>query len=147
MTAAKHKRRAGSSSVSHGRYRFSNPTLLYPKTLFSCVTVAEGVREEIKVFLPCMCLFSSCSTEYKSFCLITVRRGSRLPSTAGPPLVFPCTPEEALGSTYSGWRWRLGTFFFFRSYKSSAFLQSQLSKETLIQTRVWRRMSKSEYYS
>lgn len=36
----------GSSSVSQSRYRFSNPILLYPETLFGCVTVAEGVREE-----------------------------------------------------------------------------------------------------
>lgn len=54
----------------------------------SAVSVAEGVRKEgkIKVFLSNTCLFSSYSTEYKSFCL-TVRRGSRLPSTTGLPLV------------------------------------------------------------
>lgn len=107
MTAAEYKRRAGASSVSQSRYRFSNPILLYPKTLFSCVTVAERVREEgerkkIKVFLSSTCLFSSCSAEYKSFFLITVRRGSRLPSTTGLSLVFLCTPEKALRS-YVHW--------------------------------------------
>lgn len=57
MTAAKHKRRVGSSSVSQSRYRFSNPILLYPETLFSRVTVAEGVREEgERKRLKCSCL-------------------------------------------------------------------------------------------
>lgn len=51
------KEERGSGSVSQSRYRFSNPILAYPKTLFGCVTVAEGVRREgERKRLKCSCL-------------------------------------------------------------------------------------------
>lgn len=124
MTAAKHKRRVGSSSVSQSRYRFSNPILLYPETLFSCVTVAEGVRKEgkIKMLLSSMCLFSSFSTEHKSFCLITLRGGSRFPSKTRLSLVFPWEHSWIYLQYSAGTR--RGSFGgpFFWSYKSKTAL-------------------------
>lgn len=96
MTAAKHKRRVGSSSVSRSRYRFSNPKVLYPKTSFGGVTGSrsEGSgREEEK----CSCLaWVYFHPLLQSFFFITVRRGSRLPSSTGLSLVSLRTPEKAL---------------------------------------------------
>lgn len=42
------KEERGSSSVSQSRYRFSNPIVLYPRILFSGVTVAEREKGRLK---------------------------------------------------------------------------------------------------
>lgn len=104
MTAAKHKRRVGSSSVSRSRYRFSNPILLYPKTLFSSVTVAEREREEgEKKGLKCSCLacvyFHPSLQTIRDSVLLQLEEGADSQAKLG---CFPSSQEEALRSVYTG---------------------------------------------
>lgn len=112
----KHKRRAGSSSVSQSRYRFSNPTLLYPQTLFSCVTVAGGVRGEgeQRERLKCSCLarvyfHPARHSKRASFCCWRREQtpGAQL-GRLSPGGVLQRRPSYP---TCAGYRWRRGPSF------------------------------------
>lgn len=79
MTAARHKRRARSSSVSRRRYRFSNPTVLHPQILFVCVTEEERKnrgRGRLKRFPPTCVYFHPALQSKRVSVLLQLKEGA-----------------------------------------------------------------------
>lgn len=82
---------------------FSNPILLYPETLFSFVTVAEGVRKEgERKRLKCSCLacvyFHPFLQSIRVSVLLHLEEGADSQAKLGCLL---SSHENTLGSTYS----------------------------------------------